>query len=68
MVVKEYQDTLERRKHILMLLSAKEQVYVRELSTRFNVTEVTIGNDLKRLQKQDFLIRFRCGANLSRNM
>jgi DeoR/GlpR family transcriptional regulator of sugar metabolism len=68
MVMKEDMATVERRKQILTLLSENEQVYVNELSTRFNVTEVTIRNDLKRLQKQDLLIRFRGGASLSRNM
>jgi DeoR family transcriptional regulator of aga operon len=66
--VKDHGNTVERRKQILKLLSDEEQVYVNDLSTRFNVTEVTIRNDLDRLEKQNLLIRVRGGAIVSRNV
>jgi DeoR family transcriptional regulator, aga operon transcriptional repressor len=54
--------TVERRKQILHELSAKGQVLVNELSREFNVSEVTIRNDLDQLERKNMLIRARGGA------
>lgn len=54
--------TVERRKKILQLLSEKGQVFVLELSKIFNVSEVTIRNDLDQLEKKNMLLRARGGA------
>jgi DeoR family transcriptional regulator of aga operon len=54
--------TVERRKKIMNLLSKNGQVYVQELSKEFEVSEVTIRNDLDQLEKKNMLIRARGGA------
>jgi len=54
--------TLERRKSILHQINETGQVFVQELSKQFEVSEVTIRNDLKQLEKKDMLIRARGGA------
>ncbi len=54
--------TVSRRKKILHLLHEKGQVFVENLSKEFNVSEVTIRNDLDRLEKKNMLIRARGGA------
>jgi len=54
--------TIERRKTILQQINEKGQVLVQELSKQFEVSEVTIRNDLKQLEKKDMLIRARGGA------
>ena len=54
--------TLTRRAGILDELESKGQVSVSELSKSFNVSEVTIRNDLAQLEKQNMLIRARGGA------
>ena len=54
--------TVSRRAKILDELESKEQVYVKELSNMFNISEVTIRNDLTHLEKQNMLIRARGGA------
>jgi DeoR family transcriptional regulator of aga operon len=56
--------TVERRQKIMSMLSAKGQVYVRELSKEFEVSEVTIRNDLGQLEKKNMLVRARGGAML----
>lgn len=54
--------TVSRRARILEELEIKGQVLVPELSKMFNISEVTIRNDLTQLEKQNRLIRARGGA------
>lgn len=54
--------TVSRRAKILEELEMKGQVLVPELSKLFNISEVTIRNDLTQLEKQNRLIRARGGA------
>jgi len=54
--------TLERRAKILDLLKNQGQVRVDELQKIFQVSEVTIRNDLDRLEKKGLLIRTRGGG------
>ena len=54
--------TVSRRASILEELESKGQVTVSELSKMFNISEVTIRNDLAHLEKQNMLIRARGGA------
>jgi len=54
--------TVSRRARILEELEAKGQVGVTDLSKMFNISEVTIRNDLTHLEKQNMLIRARGGA------
>jgi len=54
--------TVERRKGILKKLNEDGQVLVPELSKQFLVSEVTIRNDLERLEKKNMLLRARGGA------
>lgn len=54
--------TIDRRVKILDILNAKGQVSVNELSKLFNVSEVTIRNDLSHLQSKGLLIKTRGGA------
>ncbi|MBI9062736.1 MAG: DeoR/GlpR transcriptional regulator [Marinilabiliaceae bacterium] len=54
--------TVGRRGLILKLLDDKGQVNVHELSHQFNVSEVTIRNDLTQLEHKNLLIRARGGA------
>lgn len=56
------ESTVSRRKKILHLLSDSGQVLVGDLSKEFNVSEVTIRNDLDQLEKKNMLIRARGGA------
>ncbi len=54
--------TVQRRVLILEELEKKGQVDVVSLSRSLNVSEVTIRNDLKRLEQKNALIRARGGA------
>lgn len=54
--------TVSRRAKILEEIELKGQVFVRELSKMFDISEVTIRNDLAHLEKQNMLIRARGGA------
>jgi DeoR family transcriptional regulator of aga operon len=54
--------TVERRKKILQRITEDGQVFVHELGKEFNVSEVTIRNDLGQLEKKNLLIRARGGA------
>lgn len=54
--------TVERRKSILQMINEAGQVLVHELSKEFDVSEVTIRNDLAQLEKKNMLIRARGGA------
>jgi len=53
---------VERRKSILHQINEAGQVLVHDLSKEFNVSEVTIRNDLGQLEKKNMLIRARGGA------
>lgn len=55
-------NTVDRRSIIISLLEEKGKVDVRELSKMFNVSEVTVRNDLAQLEKKNVLIRARGGA------
>ncbi|MEN6454927.1 MAG: transcriptional repressor AgaR [Prolixibacteraceae bacterium] len=54
--------TVSRRAGILEELEQKGQVSVSELAKMFDISEVTIRNDLTHLEKQNMLIRARGGA------
>jgi DeoR family transcriptional regulator of aga operon len=54
--------TVSRRNQILQQLHENGQVLVSELSKEFNVSEVTIRNDLEQLEQKQALIRARGGA------
>ncbi|MCF6224634.1 MAG: DeoR/GlpR family DNA-binding transcription regulator [Flavobacteriaceae bacterium] len=54
--------TVERRLIIIKELDLKGKVDVRKLSNMFQVSEVTIRNDLAQLEKKNILIRARGGA------
>jgi DeoR family transcriptional regulator of aga operon len=55
-------NTVDRRRKIIQKLSEQNQVYVLELSKEFEVSEVTIRNDLQHLEEKKLLIRARGGA------
>ncbi len=54
--------TLDRRSKILEILEADGQVKVVNLAALFEVSDVTIRNDLAHLENKGFLIRTRGGA------
>lgn len=54
--------TINRRGKILEILSTEGQVSVNELSRKFEVSEVTIRNDLSHLEKKGLLIKTRGGG------
>jgi len=54
--------TLERRAKILELLEKQGRVRVDELKKMFHVSEVTIRNDLEKLEQKRLLIRTRGGG------
>ncbi len=54
--------TVNRRKEILQKLYKNGQVIISELSKEFNVSEVTIRNDLDQLEQKNMLLRARGGA------
>lgn len=54
--------TIDRRVKILDLINTEGQVSVNELSRKFNVSEVTIRNDLSHLEKKGLLIKTRGGG------
>ena len=62
MTIKGEKDTLKRRSVILNLLEKMGDLSVNHLSSRFNVSEVTIRNDLSKLEEKGLLIRTRGGA------
>jgi DeoR family transcriptional regulator of aga operon len=55
-------NTVQRRTLILEKLDGDGQVFVNNLSDQFDVSEVTIRNDLLQLEKKHMLIRARGGA------
>lgn len=54
--------TVDRRSKILELLEHNGNVFVKDLSEQFAVSEVTIRNDLDQLEKKNLLIRAHGGA------
>ena len=54
--------TVNRRARILELLDSDGKISVPGLSDEFGVSEVTIRNDLGRLEEKGLLIRTRGGA------
>ena len=62
MKIRKRSSTVERRKSILHQINEAGQVLVPALSKEFNVSEVTIRNDLEQLEKKNMLIRARGGA------
>jgi DeoR family transcriptional regulator of aga operon len=55
-------NTISRRVKILEVLNSEGKVTVGELSKKFNVTEVTIRNDLSHLAAKELLIKTRGGG------
>ena len=55
-------NTLKRRSEILDILNKTGKVSVSELSDKFNISEVSIRNDLSHLEKKGLLIKIRGGA------
>ncbi len=62
MHIKNENDTLKRRSTILDLLEKQGDISVVSLSRMFKVSEVTIRNDLAKLEEKSLLIRTRGGA------
>ncbi|TRZ41853.1 transcriptional repressor AgaR [Robertkochia solimangrovi] len=58
----------ERRANILKILDELGKVDVQELSEKFGVTEVTIRNDLDKLEKNRLLVRTHGGAFKTSNI
>jgi DeoR family transcriptional regulator of aga operon len=58
----EGKNTLERRAKIIALLEKQGQVKVYELKKIFKVSEVTIRNDLDKLEEKQLLVRTRGGG------
>lgn len=56
--------SIDRQKYIMEYLHKKETVTSGELAQKLNVTLMTIGRDLKILEKQGFLVRSYGGAVL----
>lgn len=56
------ESTVRRRKEILHMLAENGEVFVEKLSDKFEVSEVTIRNDLDQLEQKNMLIRARGGA------
>lgn len=59
---KNRKNTVTRRNEIIDLINVKGQVFVEELSKQFDVSEVTIRNDLDQLEVKNMLVRARGGA------
>jgi len=62
MANRDRKSTVNRREEILKALSEEGKVFVHELSEKYKVSEVTIRNDLDKLEKKDLLIKARGGA------
>lgn len=60
--------TVERRSTILDIINQKGKIHVDELSKAFSVSEVTVRNDLKKLEKDGFLRRTHGGALKANNV
>lgn len=59
--------TPERRDYILQELKKHGSIKVKDVSDRFNVSEVTIRKDLELFEKKNLLLRVRGGAIRSNN-
>ncbi|WP_339653093.1 DeoR family transcriptional regulator, partial [uncultured Salegentibacter sp.] len=57
-----------RRSKILEILDETNKVNVTELSEHFSVSEVTIRNDLDKLEKNKLLVRAHGGAFKTNNL
>jgi DeoR family transcriptional regulator of aga operon len=55
-------NTVDRRSAILDILNENGKIHVDQLSKAFEVSEVTVRNDLKRLEQEGFLKRIHGGA------
>lgn len=55
-------NTLGRRAKILELLQERGEISVNEISSNYNISEVSVRNDLTLLEKKGLLIRTRGGA------
>ena len=62
MNVKHRNSTVARRNQMLQKLEKEGEIFVDSLSKEFEVSEVTIRNDLDQLEKKRLLIRARGGA------
>jgi len=62
MSIKNRNSTVARRNQIMKKLDRDSEVFVDELSKEFEVSEVTIRNDLDQLEQKQLLIRARGGA------
>ncbi len=60
--------TVSRRKKILEHIKETGEVMVSQLSKEFNVSEVTIRNDLGHLERKNLLVRARGGAIHTENL
>lgn len=60
--------TVSRRKKILEHIKEKGEVLVTTLSKEFDVSEVTIRNDLDHLERKNLLVRARGGAIHTENL
>ena len=60
--MKKERNTLNRRSEILQLLEKQDDISVSVLSKMFNISEVSIRNDLTQLENKGLLIRTRGGA------
>ncbi len=60
--------TVDRRSTILDIINQKGKIHVDELSKVFSVSEVTVRNDLKKLEKDGFLRRTHGGALKANNV
>ncbi|MBX6361066.1 MAG: DeoR/GlpR transcriptional regulator [Acidobacterium ailaaui] len=59
--------TVSRRRIILDQLKQRGEVLITDLSKQFNVSEVTIRNDLEYLEKKNLVMRVRGGAIYNEN-
>jgi DeoR family transcriptional regulator of aga operon len=62
MKTKKRGSTVERRKRILQMINDAGQVFINDLRDEFDVSDVTIRNDLEQLEKKSLLVRARGGA------
>jgi len=60
--LKKERNTLNRRSRIIEILNKRNSISVSEISNDFNVSEVSVRNDLSHLEKKGLLIRTRGGA------
>jgi DeoR family transcriptional regulator of aga operon len=67
MAVRKERFTVSRRKKILERIQETGEVLITDLSREFDVSEVTIRNDLENLERKNQLIRARGGAIHSEN-